>query len=255
MATAGTRWSCEFLDYNKDIDPKVFQLDLPKDVTTLDQIHHKPGLVKGNLTDDEVARKVVREFFEALIAEDYAKAGLILEGTPAERMKQMFGRFKFFRVIDVGQPLAGRHPDKKALQVPVKVEWEIKDPKRVTPCSPTVRLTEADKATKAVRLFYEAVIKQDEAAAYRIMQETGFVQEGLTVEEVKKLKETLAHQNVRFLRIVEMGKPVPHPESNTTEVPVKIELEMTPGKSVREFSPFVRPPHGQPDRRVICGGI
>jgi len=245
----------EFLDYNKEIDPKIFQLDLPKDVTTLDQIHDKPGLVKGNLTDDEMARKVVREFFEALIAEDYTKAGLIFEGTPAEKMKQIFGRFKFFRVIDVGTPVAGQHPDKKALQVPVKVEWEIKDSKVVKPFSPTVRLTDAEKATKAVRQFYEAVIKQDGAAAYRIMQETGFVQEGLTAEEVKKMKETLAHEHVRFLRIVEMGTPVPHPESKTMEVPLKIELEATPGKSVRQFTPFVRAPHGQPDRRVICGGI
>jgi hypothetical protein len=114
----------EYLDYNKEIDPRLFQLDVPKDVITVDQINQKIGLEKGDLTKDEIAVKVVKEFFDALIAEDYAKAGLLLEGLPAERMKQLFGRFKFRRIVEIGKPLAGKHPDSTALQVPIKVEWE-----------------------------------------------------------------------------------------------------------------------------------
>jgi hypothetical protein len=114
----------EYLDYNEEIDPTVFQLDLPADVVTVDQIHQTIGLEQGDLTKDEVAAKVAREFFEALIAEDYAKAGLLLEGMPAEKMKEMFGRFKFLRIVEVGKPLAGKHPDPTALQVPIKVELE-----------------------------------------------------------------------------------------------------------------------------------
>ena len=35
----------EYLEYNKEIDPQVFQLDLPKDVITVDQIkqNDRPG--------------------------------------------------------------------------------------------------------------------------------------------------------------------------------------------------------------------
>jgi ATP-dependent DNA ligase len=131
----------------------------------------------------------------------------------------------------------------------------MNDTKLVKPFSATVRITDAEKAVKAVRDFYEAVIKQDETTAYQIFQEAGIVQEGLTADEVKKLKETLEHEHVKFLRIVEVGKPVPHSENGTTEVPLKIELEATAGKQTREFSPYVRPVYGHPDRWGICGGI
>jgi hypothetical protein len=113
----------EYLDYNKEIDPQVFQLDLPKDVTVIDQINQTIGLERGDLTEIEIATKVAKEFFEALIAEDYAKAGLLLEGMPAEKMKQMFGGFRFQRIVEVGKPVAGVHPDRTALQVPITVEY------------------------------------------------------------------------------------------------------------------------------------
>ena len=50
---------------------------------------------------------MAREFFEAIIAEDYAKAGLLLGGMPAERMKEVFGRVKYQRIVEVGKPAAG----------------------------------------------------------------------------------------------------------------------------------------------------
>jgi len=112
----------EYLDYNKEIDPQVFQFDLPKDVFTVDQINRKIGLEKGNLTNDEIATKVAKQFFEALIAEDYEKAGLILEGIPAEKMKEMLGRFKFRRIVEIGKPQPGPRPEMRAIQVPVTVE-------------------------------------------------------------------------------------------------------------------------------------
>ena len=91
---------------------------------TVDQINQTIGLAKGDLTNDEIAAKVAQEFFEALIAEDYRKAGLLYEGIPAEKMKEMFGRFKFQRIVEVGKPVAGKHPDPTALQVPVTVEFD-----------------------------------------------------------------------------------------------------------------------------------
>ena len=129
----------EYLDYNKEIDPKVFELELPKDVITVDRIKNEFGLAKGNLTDDEIATKVVREFFEALIAEDYKKAGMIFSGMPAEKMKEFFGRLKFLRIVEIGKPMAGQHPDKGALQVPAKVEMEVNGQKTVKEFSPFVR--------------------------------------------------------------------------------------------------------------------
>jgi len=137
----GDRWEqvslVEYLDYNKEINPRVFRLELPRDVITIDQIHEKIGLTKGNLTDAEIATKVVREFFEALIAEDYKKAGMIYSGMPAEKMKEGFGRVKFLRIVEVAKPAP--HSKTRSLQVPVKVEWEVEGKKDVRSFSPFVR--------------------------------------------------------------------------------------------------------------------
>ncbi len=115
----------EYLDY-KPLDPKVFDLDLPDNVTKVNEITHPPGLVQGNLTKQEIAMKVAREFFEALIATDYDKAGLIYGGMPAKRMKAAFEQMNISRIVEVGEPVAGMHPDPTALAVTVKVECGAK---------------------------------------------------------------------------------------------------------------------------------
>ncbi len=131
---------CEYLDYNQPIDPKVFQPEIPKDVIVLDWLARKPGLVRGDLTEDEIARKVVREFFEALIARDYDKAGLINEAIQGEKLKERFGKVKFLRIIEIGKPAPDRWcPWTKALLVPVKVEIEIQGRREVRDFSPGVR--------------------------------------------------------------------------------------------------------------------
>ncbi len=135
----------QYLEYNQPIDPKVFQLEVPKDVTVFDQINRKPGLVKGDLTEDEIARKVAREFFEALIARDYDKAGLIYGAWPAEKLKERLGEVKFLRIVEIGKPTpppvlirALQAPD-KSLQVPAKVEIEIKGRREIRDYSAGVR--------------------------------------------------------------------------------------------------------------------
>jgi hypothetical protein len=127
----------QYLDYNKPIDPKVFQPEMPKDVMVVDQINRTPGLVKGDLTDDEIATKVVREFFEALIAGDYDKAGVIYEGVPVKKVKEGLGEIKFLRIVAIGKPAPD--PSHKALRVPAKVEIEIKGRREVQDFSLFVR--------------------------------------------------------------------------------------------------------------------
>ncbi len=130
----------QYLDYNKPIDPKVFQPELPTNLTVLDWISRTPGLLKGDLTEDEIVKKVVREFFEALIAGDYDKAGVIYEAMPGKKLKDDFGEMKFLRIIEIGKPA----PSwlfwlNKALLVPVKVEIEIKGRRQVRDYTPFVR--------------------------------------------------------------------------------------------------------------------
>jgi len=137
----GEKWEqvalFQYLDYNTPIDPKVFQPEMPKDVMVVDQINRTPGLVKGDLTDDEIATKVVREFYEALIAGNYDKAGVIYEAVPGKKLKEGYGDIKFLRIIEIGKPAP--EPSMKALRVPAKVEIEIKGRREVQDFSPFVR--------------------------------------------------------------------------------------------------------------------
>lgn len=120
--------SClEYLEYNQKIPPGTFVLNIPADAMRIDQTTQEIGLSKGELTDEQIAVKVAREFFEALIAKDYGRAGVLLSGMPASRMEKMFGKMEFLRIISVGDPTP--HPDRRTrfLQVPCEVEFRVED--------------------------------------------------------------------------------------------------------------------------------
>lgn len=257
----GDKWEqvleIAYLDYNKPIDPKVFTLDLPEDIITADQLSQDVGLEKGDLSEKEIAVKLVREYFEAMIAKDFAKASRMYSGLSAAKLAEGKDYINYLRIVSIGEP--EQESPHRSLRVPVKVEWGIVKPFRpiIQPTSPLVRTTDAEMATKTVREFYEALIAQDYEQAARIYQEAGIVDKGFSEVDMKDLKKAFEQNSIRASRIVEIGKPVPHPESGSTEVPIKVEIEFTTklGKEVKEFSPIVCPLEGRPDRWGIGGGI
>jgi hypothetical protein len=115
----------EYCNYNQPIEAKMFTLDeVPADVMRIDQTIQEVGLAQGKLADEEIAVEVVRQFFEALIASDYAKAGKLLEGIPADKIKEAFGDRKFLRIISIGPVAPHPIPETKGLVVPCTVEVE-----------------------------------------------------------------------------------------------------------------------------------
>jgi len=113
----------EFYDYNIPIDAKMFTFDdLPENVIRMDETTQEVGLVQGDLTENEIAVEVVRQFFEALIARDYAKAGLLTGATPAERIQEKYGHIRFVRIVSLGEPAL--NPETRELNVPYVVEIE-----------------------------------------------------------------------------------------------------------------------------------
>jgi len=116
----------EYYNYNQPIDAGMFTLDdeVSADVMRVDQTIQDVGLVQGNLSDEEIAVEVTRQFFQALIAADYAKAGKLLEGIPADKIKQGFGQTRFLRIISIGP--AGPHPNPATggMVVPCTIEIE-----------------------------------------------------------------------------------------------------------------------------------
>ena len=135
-----TDWT-EFYDYNQQIDPAMFVLDnLPSDVKQIDQTVQDIGLEQGNLSDEEIAVKVVREFYEAVIAKDYAKAGRIYGNITATRIEEMFKELKIVRIISIDEPKPHPTPRVGGFMVPCKLEIE-KDGVKSTyePYGPGVR--------------------------------------------------------------------------------------------------------------------
>jgi hypothetical protein len=116
----------EFFDYNQPIDPTMFNLEkeIPADVTRVDQTTQEVGLEQGNLSKDEIVVEVAKQFFDALIAKDYAKAGKLLEGMPADKMEQAFGRIRFIRIVSIGKPEPHPIPMTQGVVVPCVVEIE-----------------------------------------------------------------------------------------------------------------------------------
>jgi len=132
----------EFLEYNQAIPPATFVLNVPADVTRIDWTTQEVGLPKGDLTDDQIAVKVAREFFEALIAKDYRRAGSIFSGIPASKMEEVFGKVEFLRIVSVGNPTP--HPDARTrfVQVPCEVELRMDGKTRVEKFTPYIRAVE-----------------------------------------------------------------------------------------------------------------
>ena len=115
--------SAEFCSYNQQIDPKMFTLDnVPDDAIRIDQVSQEVGLAQGELSDKDIAKEVVRQFLEALIERDYARAGRLFSGASAERMEKTYGNIRFIRIISIGEPVS--HSLTGGFYVPCTVEIE-----------------------------------------------------------------------------------------------------------------------------------
>ena len=55
----------EVLEYNKPLDPKIFQPNFPADTIIIDQTAGAVGMAQGDLSDKDVAYEVVRQAMEA----------------------------------------------------------------------------------------------------------------------------------------------------------------------------------------------
>ncbi len=102
----------EYHDYNVPIDAKVFSLDdeVPGDIEIVDTRVQDIGLAQGDLSDEEIATKVVREFLEALIVKDYTKAAQISGLLSPEKVKQGWGKLQVIRIVSIDQPTPPAEP-------------------------------------------------------------------------------------------------------------------------------------------------
>ena len=123
-----SRW--DFLDYNQEPGADAFTLGAPADPVRVDETTQVIGLPKGNLSDQQITAELAREFFEALIAQDYAKAGQLLSGLPATKVLEVleqlgWGRVKFVRIVSIGEPKPQPVPGVGGTEVVCQVEVEV----------------------------------------------------------------------------------------------------------------------------------
>ncbi|MHC4501240.1 MAG: hypothetical protein ACYS21_19255, partial [Planctomycetota bacterium] len=100
----------EYPDYDTLFEPGIFDLEgqVPADVKRLDLMALDIGLEQTDLTEEEIAVKVVRSFLQALIAKRFEKLNIV-------------------RIISVGDPVYPRFASWDRLEVPCEVELEEND--------------------------------------------------------------------------------------------------------------------------------
>jgi hypothetical protein len=113
----------QYLDYNQSVDPDIFILNPPADVVRADQTTQEVGMAQGTLNDEEIASELARQFLQALIDQNYTKAGKLIANVPAKWVKQQpFGKTKYMRIVSVGKPEP--YPANDSFRVPCQVEIE-----------------------------------------------------------------------------------------------------------------------------------
>ena len=122
----------EYPDYDTLFEPGIFDLEgeVPADVKRLDLMILDIGLEQTDLTEEQIAVKVVRTFLQALIAKDYDRAIRIYgyeDPDEKEGLLKRFEKLNVVRIISVDDPIRPRLGVWGELEVPCKVELEEND--------------------------------------------------------------------------------------------------------------------------------
>ena len=117
----------EFFDYNQPIDEMMFTLegDVPGDVQVVDMSKVEVGLLQGDMTNQEIAEKITREFFEAVIDKDFYRAGQLYLGAPDFLVEKSFMGANLLKIISVGPGHREPDPDSNAMNSSCKILAEF----------------------------------------------------------------------------------------------------------------------------------
>ncbi|MCK5345641.1 MAG: hypothetical protein KAR20_19660, partial [Candidatus Heimdallarchaeota archaeon] len=98
-----------YKDYDtQPFDPNIFDIEneVPDDAVRI--VHYKVndvnkvGIDEGSLSPEEADQVVLREFFNALIAKDYCKAGRLFGGMPPDEVEAKFGELNVVCLVSIG---------------------------------------------------------------------------------------------------------------------------------------------------------
>ena len=118
----------EIIQYDQPFSEDLFAFkDLPKEIRVIDKTDPQVGLPQGDMTDEQIAAKLVREFYTAyLIDYDFEKADRLAGGMPFEAFGSTASLEKRkalkVTIIAVGKPVP--HEQTRGLQVPVTLRFQ-----------------------------------------------------------------------------------------------------------------------------------
>jgi hypothetical protein len=107
----------KFADYNQPIDPMMFTVDgdVSADAKVVDMTDVEAGLLQDDMTDEEVANEITKQFFEAAIARDFYRAGQLYLAAPDFLVEQAFTGANVLEIISVGPAHPDPDPDSDAM--------------------------------------------------------------------------------------------------------------------------------------------
>jgi len=109
----------EFFDYNQEIDRQMFNLDgdVPSDAAVADMSEAEAGLPQGDMTDEQIATEVTREFFKALIAKDFVRAGQLYLAAPDFLVEKSLMGANVLKITSIEPARPDPDPDSSAMLV------------------------------------------------------------------------------------------------------------------------------------------
>jgi len=123
--------------YYEDLPKDMFEFEIPPNAKVIEQIEYKAGLGKiknpnvgmsvGNLSRDEAAREIVRQYWQAIIDKDWDLLEKLHPAGSAKDWQQAFEVFRIYGVkelVDVGNPQNGYSCLGPAVPCTVKLETE-----------------------------------------------------------------------------------------------------------------------------------
>ncbi|MCP4610395.1 MAG: hypothetical protein GY845_16920 [Planctomycetes bacterium] len=106
-----------FSGYNQPIDQTKFTLagDVPADAQVADLTEVEAGLLQGDMTDEQVVVEITRQFFEAVIAKNYYRAGQLYLAAPDFLVEKSFMGANVVKIISLGSAHPDPNPDSDSM--------------------------------------------------------------------------------------------------------------------------------------------
>ncbi len=137
----------EVLEYNKAIDPRLFEPDFPEDTILMDQVTQEVGMARGDMPPEKYAVEIVRAALDAWAKGDVAKASKLFGGVEARLLTERFKDMRPVGRVSIGKPepihsSVPVHSMSAEFRVPCRYKVEREDQREVvTPTFPVVTVS------------------------------------------------------------------------------------------------------------------